>query len=90
MEISEELKVDIINDFEEWCIYMVEFMNKNIYEQDILETISDYVSGLYEELVDNLSVEREQFGIDDGLENYDAICQIEDIITKVLIESEVS
>lgn len=90
MEISEELKVDIINDFEEWCIYMTEFMNKKIYEQDILETISEYVSGLYEELVDNLSVEREQFGIDDGLENYDAICQIEDIITKVLIESEVS
>jgi hypothetical protein len=90
LEMDEKLKIDIINDFEEYCIYMTEFMNKNINEQSIFETISDYVGSLYYELLDNLQEERKNYGIDEDLTDYEAIIEIEDLITKTLIESEVA
>lgn len=82
--MNKELKEIIINDFE--LFYMdneEEFKN-----QDILKTISEYVSGLYYDLLDNLDLERQEFQIDKDLNDFDAVTEIEDIITKILMDNE--
>lgn len=84
--MDKELKEIIINDFEEF--YMEneeEFKN-----QDIFKTISLYVASLYYDLVDELDNNRKTFRINKDLNDFDAVAEIEDIITKVLVESEVA
>lgn len=84
--MDEKLKEIIINDFE--LFYMEheeEFKN-----QDILKTISLYVASLWYDLMDNIDLDRETFGINKDLNDFDAVTEIEDIITKILIESEVA
>lgn len=87
--ISEDLKQAIIEDFERYCL---DFEDE-IKNQDILKTISDYVNGngidwwdfqMYED------IDRKQFGISEELTTEEAIIEIQDIITQILIESEVA
>lgn len=83
--MKEELKENIINNYE---LFYVE-NEEELKEKNIFEIISLFVSGLYWDLLDNLEIEKEQFEINQSLTDAEAIIEIEDIITKTLIESEV-
>ena len=84
--MSEDLKEVLISDFN----VFYEINEEDLKEKDILEIIAIYVSGLYYDIIDNLEIERNNFGVSQELTTQEAVIEIEDLITKTLIESEVA
>lgn len=82
--MDENLKEIIINDFE---LYVKE-NEKEFNNMDFFKVVSFYIASLYYDIVDELENNRETFRIDKDLSDFDAITEIEDIITNVIIKNE--
>lgn len=82
--MDENLKEIIINDFE---LYVKE-NEKEFNNMDFFKVVSLYIASLYYDIVDELENNRETFRIDKDLSDFDAITEIEDIITDVIIKNE--
>ena len=78
--MNEELKKDIIKSYKE-------YLEGELLE-DSKENIELYISTLWYDLMDDIELNRETFGIDQAVEDYDAAKMIENVIEKVLQEKE--
>ena len=76
--MNEELKKDVIKAYKEYLD--VELL------EDSKENIELYISTLWYDLMDDIELNREIFGIDQAVEDYDAVKMIEKIIEDVLIK----
>lgn len=76
--MNEELKRDIIKSYKE-------YLEGELLE-DSKENIELYISTLWYDLMDDIELNREIFGIDQAVEDYDAVKMIEKIIEDVLIK----
>ena len=74
--MNEELKKDIIKSYKE-------YLEGELLE-DSKENIELYISTLWYDLMDDIELNRETFGIDQAVEDYDAAKMIENLIEKVL------
>ena len=74
--MNEELKRDIIKAYKE-------YLDGEILE-DSKKNIELYISTLWYDLMDDIELNREIFGIDQSVEDYDAAKMIENLIEKVL------
>ena len=75
--MNEELKRDIIKSYKE-------YLEGELLE-DSKENIELYISTLWYDLMDDIELNKELFGITQELEDYDAGKIIENIINEVLI-----
>ena len=75
--MNEELKRDIIKSYKE-------YLEGELLE-DSKENIELYISTLWYDLMDDIELNKELFGINQELEDYDAGKKIENIINEVLI-----
>ena len=74
--MNEELKRDIIKSYKE-------YLNGELLE-DSIKSIEQYVSTLYYDLLDDIEINKDLFGIDQSIDDCDAVEIIEDYIEKVL------
>ena len=74
--MNEELKKDVIKAYKE-------YLDGELLE-DSKENIELYISTLWYDLMDDIELNREIFGIDQAVEDYEAAEMIENIIEKVL------
>ena len=75
--MNEELKRDIIKSYKE-------YLEGELLE-DSKENIELYISTLWYDLMDDIELNREIFGIDQSVEAYDAAKMIENIIREILM-----
>ena len=75
--MSEELKRDIIKSYKEYI--------EGELLEDSKENIELYISTLWYDLMDDIELNREMFGIDQAIEDYDAAKIIENRIREILI-----
>ena len=74
--MNEELKRDIIKSYKE-------YLDGELLE-DSIKSIEQYVSTLYYDLLDDIEINKDLFGIDQSIDDCDAVKMIEDYIEKVL------
>ena len=75
--MNEELKRDIIKSYKE-------YLDGELLE-DSKENIELYISTLWYDLMDDIELNREMFGLDQAIEDYDAAKMIEKMIREILI-----
>ena len=75
--MNEELKRDIIKSYKE-------YLEGELLE-DSKENIELYISTLWYDLMDDIELNREMFGVDQAIEDYDAAKMIENMIREILI-----
>ena len=75
--MNEELKRDIIKSYNE-------YLDGELLE-DSKENIELYISTLWYDLMDDIELNREMFGINKDIDDYDAAKMIENIIKEILI-----
>ena len=75
--MNEELKRDIIKSYKE-------YLDGELLE-DSKENIELYISTLWYDLMDDIELNREMFGVDQAIEDYDAAKMIENMIREILI-----
>lgn len=73
----EELKRDVIKAYEE-------YLDGELLE-DSKENIELYISTLWYDLMDDIELNREIFGIDQAVEDYDSAKMIENRIREILM-----
>ena len=73
----EELKRDVIKSYEE-------YLDGELLE-DSKENIELYISTLWYDLMDDIELNREMFGIDQSEDDYDAAKMIESMIRDILM-----
>ena len=73
---NKELNEMIINAYKE-------YLDGELLE-DSIESIEQYVSTLYYDLLDDIEINKDLFGIDQAIDDCDAVKMIEDYIEKVL------
>ena len=73
---NKELNEMIINSYKE-------YLDGELLE-DSIENIEQYVSTLYYDLLDDIVINKDLFGIDQSIDDCDAVKMIEDYIEKVL------
>lgn len=69
--------------------YVIENYYEFLEENDLKNTevsIDEYISGLYYDLLDNLELERENFGVPKDLSRYAAEEYIEEKIKEILMK----
>ena len=74
--MNEELRDSIINAYKE-------YLDEELLE-DSSENIERYVTVLYYDLLDDIDLNKELFGIDQSISDCDAVKMIENIIEMVL------
>lgn len=62
----------------------MEYIDGELLE-DNYESIEQYVSTLYYDLLDDIEINKELFGIEQDIDDYEAIKMIEEKISEVLI-----
>ena len=75
--MNEELKKDVIKAYKE-------YLDGELLE-DSKENIELYISTLWYDLMDDIELNREMFGINKDIDDYDAAKMIENIIKEILI-----
>ena len=73
---NKELDEIIINNYKE-------YLDEELLE-DSKENIELYISTLWYDLMDDIELNREMFGIDQAIEDYDAAKLIENMIENIL------
>ena len=73
---NKELNEMIINAYKE-------YLDGELLE-DSIKSIEQYVSTLYYDLLDDIEINKDLFGIDQSIDDCDAVKMIEDYIEKVL------
>ena len=73
-----DLKEEIIKAY-------MEYLEGELLE-DTLENIDLYISTLWYDLMDDIELNREMFGINKDIDDYDAAKMIENIIKEILIK----
>lgn len=76
-EMNEELKRNIIKSYKE-------YLDGELLE-DSKENIELYISTLWYDLMDDIELNREMFGVNKDIDDYDAAKMIENIIKEILI-----